>query len=75
MKWKLYKEGDHAIVKRFAYLPTRMDDNYMIWLEYYYDFMGFTKSMGWLSAGKSQDKDYMIFTGVWFDIKTKNRHD
>ena len=31
-----YRDGDERTIKRFAFLPTRIDDNTIIWLEWYW---------------------------------------
>jgi hypothetical protein len=38
MKWKTekIKSGEKQVFKNFALLPTKLDDGYTVWLEYYW---------------------------------------
>lgn len=36
MKWKRPEPGEIKIKKRFAWLPTKADDDYVYWLEFVY---------------------------------------
>jgi len=35
---KIVRLGDHRVVKRFAWLPVRIDAETLVWLEPYYDY-------------------------------------
>lgn len=34
-KSKMYKTGDTRTIKRFAYFPTRINDDIILWWDYY----------------------------------------
>ena len=33
---KKHRDGEERTIKRFAFLPTRIDDNTVIWFEWYW---------------------------------------
>lgn len=35
MKWKKGRVGAERTIHRFAFLPTHLDDGYVVWLEIY----------------------------------------
>jgi hypothetical protein len=39
MKWKtnrIPRSGEKSTIRRFAFLPKKLDDGYTVWLEHYY---------------------------------------
>jgi hypothetical protein len=67
MRWKAPVEpqiGDEKTTARFAYSPTRLDDGYTVWLEYYtvhlrYETRDVATKGGWIPKTR------------WFDCKTE----
>lgn len=52
MRWKNKgpKAGDRRTIKRFAFLPTPLDDGITVWLEQYYVKQGwYYKRQGWIT--------------------------
>ncbi len=59
------QEGQTRIVRRFAFLPTRTDDGYEIWLRFYW------QEQRWGTRQISMDGDFvwMWCTVGWFAYK------
>lgn len=69
MRWKLsvkadHKEGAERIIKRYALHPKTLDDNYRVWLEYYY-----VKQRYWIYQRKGEWRD----RETWSE-STQKRH-
>lgn len=37
MRWSLPKPEEIRVIKQFAWLPTKLDDNTVVWLESFYN--------------------------------------
>ena len=53
MIWSKYKikVGESKTVDRYAFIPTRIDDYTMAWLEYYEEVL-WKAEIGWISGEK-----------------------
>ena len=36
MKWNVIKKGQRRVVRKFAWLPTKLDTDLVVWLESYF---------------------------------------
>lgn len=60
MKWKRNPINGMRVVRKFAWFPVHLHDEYTIWLEYYYSVERWVCDMGgcwWDREYKTQDKD------------------
>lgn len=53
-----YRNGEERTVKRFAFIPTRIDDNTVIWLEWYWSKERYVKR--WTYEGWEVEREVMI---------------
>lgn len=64
MRWKVAKGGDRRVVRKFAWVPVKVDDT-AIWLEHYYSVQ---------RCYDSPSNDWWLIGG-WVELKKTLTHD